>query len=366
MLRASLALVGIGLVGSPLLAETPPDVAARVQALSHPRYAEREKAARDLEVIGEPALKSLREAAQSTDEELRARAQLLADRIERNARSQRLLEAPKLALRFDKTPLEKAVAEFAAKAQRRVILDRAAVKNADRTVTLDTGRVPYWEAVDAFYKAAGLVEDDEPFTPPPPGTGVRSGPGPASGLGVRPGQSTMIRLMDGEPAGSVAAGQAFRVHALRANFGQNRFDDVKGTVTLHLDVEAAPGVAVREVVGIEVRKAIADDGRELPAAYPEPPGVIGSELDGQMAIRQMIAVNDLMLSGGMGAFGQPQAVTVKTEGLRPRKLAELQGVVVARVVTPPEPVVTLRRLLDGSGREATVDGTTVRVLDLSV
>src|SRR4051794_18049635 len=103
MLRGRfLGLVGTSLLAVPLAAQTPDPLAGKVQNLAHPRYAEREKAARELEAAGEPALAALKPALQSKDEELRARAAAVADRIERTARSQRLLVAPKLTLKFDK------------------------------------------------------------------------------------------------------------------------------------------------------------------------------------------------------------------------------------------------------------------------
>jgi hypothetical protein len=56
---------------------------------------------------------------------------------------------------------------------------------------------------------------------------------------------------------------------------------------------------------------------------------------------------------------------LKTDGRRPRKLAELQGTVVARVIAPPEPLVTVNRLLRPGAREVTADGVTVQVKDVS-
>jgi hypothetical protein len=350
------------LAAAPLAAQPADSLDAKVRALGHPRYAERERAARDLEAIGEPALKTLREFAKSNDEELRTRAAVVADRIERSLRSERLLAAPKLALKFDRTPLGPAVVEFAAKSRRHVVLDKAAVKNPDRTVTLDTGEVPYWEAVEAFYRAAGLVEDDEPFAAPPPG----SGPGPGARAGGRlagPGVTNSIRLVDGEP-GPVAADRAFRVRALRAGFGQNKYDDIKGEVTFHLDVDPAPGLVVREIVGIEVRKAVTDDGRPLAPAYPSPPPATDFAYAEQLILRQIvIASGNPMVEGGPGAAAY--AVTLKTGGIRPRKLAELHGTVVARVTAPPEPLVTVDGLLRPGARQATADGITLQVKNVS-
>src|SRR5262245_25802382 len=128
-----LGLVGLALLAAPLVAQTPDPLAGKVQNLAHPRYVEREKAARELEAAGEPALAALKPALNSKDEELRARAAVVAERIEQAVRSDRLLAAPKLALKFDKTPLDQAVREFSAKTQIRVMLDKSKIKNPDRT-----------------------------------------------------------------------------------------------------------------------------------------------------------------------------------------------------------------------------------------
>src|SRR5215216_5874554 len=137
-------------------------VEAAVAKLAAPRYAEREKAARDLEAIGEPALKALKAAQASADEEVRARAKVLVDKIELAERSRRLLEAPKLSLMFPDYPLDTAVQEFARQSGIRVAYHPAPGVDTKRKVSLDTGPLPYWEAVHAFYKAAGLTEDVAP------------------------------------------------------------------------------------------------------------------------------------------------------------------------------------------------------------
>src|SRR5262245_38488390 len=90
------------LLAVPLAAQAPDSFDAKVQGLTHPRYAEREKAARELIAVGEPALKALRAVSTSPDPELRARAAYVAEKIDRAVRSERLLIAPKLALKFDK------------------------------------------------------------------------------------------------------------------------------------------------------------------------------------------------------------------------------------------------------------------------
>ena len=356
--------LGIALLAvAPLAAQPADSLDTKVRALAHPRYSEREKAARDLEAIGEPALKALREVAKSSDEELRTRAVAVADRIERALRSERLLAAPKLALKFDMVPLDRAIAEFASKAQMQFVFDKAKVKDASRTVTLDTGEVPYWEAVEAFYRAAGLTEDDSPPDPKRPDLYRRPKYEPSP---FRHPLSRLphIRLIDGAPLEPADVTRAFRVRALPPGVEENKYDDLKGEVTFHLDVDPAPGLAVREIIGIEVRKAVTDDGRTLAAAYPALPPAAGLGLEEQVIIKQvMIANGNLLVEDMPGA--RAHAITLKTGGLRPKKLTELQGTVVARVVAPPEPVVTVNQLLRPGTHEATADGITVQIKDVA-
>ena len=54
--------------------------------------------------------------------------------------------------------------------------------------------------------------------------------------------------------------------------------------------------------------------------------------------QKVVIVNgDLVIDGQAGPAGPHFPVTLKVIGDRPRRLAELQGTVVARVIAPPEP-----------------------------
>src|SRR5262249_37743399 len=141
--------------------------------------------------------------------------------------------------------------------------------------TLDTGEVPLWEAVQSFYAAAGLAETETPVPAPPTEKDMafRAGRQVLITSSVHMNQvigPTVIRLADGKPDLPVDLGRALRVRALPATFAQNKYDDVKGEITFHLDVDAVPSLSVQEIVGVDVRRATADDGRALSPAYPPP------------------------------------------------------------------------------------------------
>lgn len=342
-------------LATPLLADTPDPYEAKVQALTHPRYAEREKAARDLVNAGEPALKALRAASTSADPELRTRAGAVAERIDRALRSERLLAAPKIAIKLDKVPLQQAVIDVGKKTGLRFQLEPTKDADFRRLVTLDTGEVPFWDAVQAFYRAAGLMENHLPPTGSPAQTEemrkVRAIQRMRRMTEVPIGGESLLRLTDGKSALPVAATKAIRVQALPANFGENKFDAATGELTLHLGVDAAPSLPVQEIIGIEVRRATGDNRQVLAPAYPVQPVVAGFPGVEQLLVaKQIVVLADDMLVGELSGSGSRFPVTLKTGGMRPRELAELEGVVVARIVAPPEPIITVPDVF-GKGKE---------------
>jgi hypothetical protein len=155
---------------------------------------------------------------------------------------------------------------------------------------------------------------------------------------ARPANNRLL-LIDGPAPIPAATGHALRVRALPANFAQNRFDAEKGEFTLHLDVDKVPTLNLQEVFGVEIRRATTPDRQALVPMYP-PALSSGFDLGDMIAARQVIILQgELQIDGTPGGPYYP--VTLKTHGERPRLLAELEGVVVARVLTPPEPLATV-------------------------
>jgi len=147
-----------------------------------------------------------------------------------------------------------------------------------------------------------------------------------------------------------------RVQALPAGFGQNKFDAQSGELTLHLLAQPAPGASVREIVGIEVRNSVADDRRVLVPAYP-PSLIAGGQFAGEILMAQQAMIVDVEGSVGPQSLSIPQPVTLKTGSVRPRQLAVLEGVVVARVMSPPEAIVTVADVFGkGMGQSQAADG----------
>ncbi|HVK09306.1 MAG TPA: hypothetical protein VM597_11060 [Gemmataceae bacterium] len=356
------ALLAAGLLTVATYADTPDAAGVAVSRLASPRYAEREKAAKDLEALGPAALKALTAAQASPDEEVRARARVIRDRIELVERSKRLLEAPTLRFQFADTPLDIAVSEFVRQTGLRVNYAPKPGADAKRKVSLDTSPLPYWEAVDAFYKAAGLTEDGPPPEAPDKKvlmtTGGRAQVILRSRLTMSPPGGLPTPLTDGAMTGPAASDRAVRVRALPPSFPGSKYDDIKGEVTIQLDVDAAPAVGLQEIVGVEVRGAAAEDGRPLAAAHPDlEPAAVDYGFSGRA---QFVVIDDLTFPSATPDRQVP--VVLKSGGLRPRALSELSGVLIARVQAPPEPLVAVENLLDARGKTATADGFALTVL----
>src|SRR5262245_4695377 len=150
-------------------------IADLVKRLGGSAFADREKAANELEAIGTPALDALRKAAQSDEPERKKRAEELVKRIEAKAATARTLAAKCVRLTYSDTPLAEAVADFKAKSGYDIALSDPAGALKDRKVTLDTGDVTFWQAVGKFCDASGLTEAMAPTPVPAPAAGGGGG-----------------------------------------------------------------------------------------------------------------------------------------------------------------------------------------------
>jgi hypothetical protein len=176
-------LLGVGLLGlttMPAPAEAPDaaKIAKLVEQLGSDSFADRQKANDALDAIGEPALEALRKATSSTDAEVRKRAKELVDKIEKRSYNSRALAAKMVHLQYKDTPLPDAVADFAKKSGYLIVLHDPDGKLKDKKITLDTGKVTFWNAMEQFCLKAGLT-DGNPNAMPMGGWRMIGGPGGA-------------------------------------------------------------------------------------------------------------------------------------------------------------------------------------------
>src|SRR5262249_6200842 len=171
-----LALTLLAVPAAPLHADdkaAAPTPAQLVERLGSFEFGERQEAMRALDALGEPALAALKAGLRGPDMEVRRRRDELIDKIELRLESARMIQTKRLHLTYKDTPLSEAVADFGRKASCTVELAGDQSRLAGRKVTLDTGMVPFWDALDQFCAKASLVElglTPNPETAPRPGS----------------------------------------------------------------------------------------------------------------------------------------------------------------------------------------------------
>src|SRR5947208_1919212 len=157
-LVAGLALLGTAgpRTGS---ADEPSDRIERlVKQLGSPKFADRERAKRELQAIGTPALEALKKAAAADDGEVGRRARDLAAELGQKALTERVLGGKKVRLSLKDTPVIDAVDELVRQSGYNIQIQGEVAALAKRKVTLETGDTTFWPAFDRLCLKAGLVE----------------------------------------------------------------------------------------------------------------------------------------------------------------------------------------------------------------
>jgi hypothetical protein len=165
-------LVGLTLAAGPARGDDAARIARLIEQLGADTFAEREAASKALDQIGAPALEAVQKATRSRDAEVRKRAAELAGKIGRRAASEAALSPKMVHLVFKDTPVGEAVRGLADKSGYRVVLSDPDGKLKGKAVTLDTGKVTFWAALDKLCGAAGVIElDPHAAYPGRPATG---------------------------------------------------------------------------------------------------------------------------------------------------------------------------------------------------
>jgi hypothetical protein len=244
-LLALLPLLGLG---------SSPDPVALSRQLGSPRFSERQEAAAALEALGDEALPALRGARTAQDPEVRSRAAVLADAIERR----RLLRPTRVRLDFRDQPPEEVIRALADRSgiPLRLIPGERPVRLPGRITLLDPAPIPFWEALDRLCHAAGLQ----------PSLGV---PPPIDGRSEAPG----LLLQPGPPLRFLSDHGPFRVWAVRFHhqrdlvFDREPADPAPPAADeqffLQLQVLVEPRLWVRQAGPVRRLVALDDRGQTL-------------------------------------------------------------------------------------------------------
>jgi hypothetical protein len=344
-------------------------IARLVGQLGSEVYREREAAMKALEGEGIAALAALRPARASADEEIGRRARDLVARIERRLDGQQVLAPRRIKLNYRDVPLEAALLDLSRKTGFPITLDSTAGKAAERTVSLQTEEISFWEAIDQFNLAAGVR--DKSVSPADRSSGNMTQIIIINGNIFVPQQigrdgeeaDDRLVLLDGKgPALPTHYCGALRIRALPPGTGIAGERVLTGQAVLGLEVTPEPGLTWQKTVGVRLTRAIDDEGQSLEqvilATAEAPPSYRTS--------RGMIVVNGMVLDREPTSSASARQVPVRVkQGAKPAKtLTELSGLIVGLVQTPPQPLVRVNNVLDAVGQTVAGGfGGSVKVLE---
>ncbi len=255
------------------------------------------------------------------------------------------LAPTKVHLKFDNTPIDQAVAELSRKIGYFIFLDDIDGKLKNRTITLDTGEVTFWEAVEKVCAEAKLVEGlpalalapkELPKLPPLPKPGekiplIKIGDGTPIFRTIR----GVMTLKDGKPLDlPTDTATAVRIKPSRLFVPAS----TPGEVTCGLKVSPEPKLRWNETLGIRIDKAVDDNGQVL----------------------QQIKKTNVPKFGGSFGGGTPgplendnvaQVAVRLSKGAKETKmLKELRGVISASVSVFGSEVLTVNDIVKSQGK----------------
>ncbi len=130
-----------------------------VKQLGAKGFADREDAQKELETIGAPAIELLRKTLKDPDPEVSKRAGDVVRKFEEKALTASVLAPKKVNLSLKNVSVADAVAQLAKQSGYSVTIeekDKAVLSN--RKITLETGEVTFFEALDQLCAKGGMVE----------------------------------------------------------------------------------------------------------------------------------------------------------------------------------------------------------------
>jgi hypothetical protein len=337
---------------------TPEQINTLVARLGSREFKAREAAGLALEGLGSKALPALAAARDNEDPEIRRRAVVLAERIEQRVKSARILRPKYVQLVCKNMTVPDAVAELAKKSGFAVQLDaNARGRLLSRKLTIDTGEVSFWEALDRLCAKAGLVET-------PPKEQPQQAYNPYGGWGYNPYQRQQhtpgpITLTDGKPEKlPTAYVGAVRVRLLSPRHPLVGFGKDDDETMFGLEVESEPRLQWRGVGGLRILRAVDDNGLTMiqPSLYV-----------GDQSVQESLIANVAWFdgsgwqNGGGGGESHQVPVRLRLRGKPSHRLAELRGLLTARVQSPPQDLITIPNVLKANGTYKGPDNRIVKI-----
>jgi hypothetical protein len=334
-----------------------------IRQLGSEEFRQRQEASRGLERLGASALPALQQAAQTdADPEICRRAEELVRLISHQVENARLLKPKLVRLVYKDTAVPAAVADFAAKTGFKIELQGDTSRISGRRITLDTGAVSFWEALDQFCRQAGLSERSTAAAASPRGQRAGQVIIRETRYGTPQPSDNRLHLVDGPPSQLPAwRSSSVRVRALSPATPLPGLVKTADETFVSLDVLPEPALAWDGVIDVRIDRAIDDQDQQLGQAATQLPAAhLGNDM--------VFMANGMVITDDGSYMPGPRGqVPVRLQrGERPSKfLKELAGSVAVRVLKA-EALVTVERLLQAGGQKVRgVDGDSIKVLDIT-
>jgi hypothetical protein len=347
-------------------------IAALITQLGGPKYKARQAAQRSLLEIGTPALDALRQASRGKDAEVRSRALDLIKLIEKRDETAKILAPTKVRLRYKDTPLATALADLRKKTGLTIHVPLTPEKLRGRKITLATGEVTLWEAVDRFCQEAGLV--DQNLLPgsrkinPRTDTDeererliylqrlrraqLRQGGIYEGDLELAGGAPRQLVLVEGKsPVLSTVYLGAVRIQVIPANLATYGLRKKPGEPAVALVVRYEPKVQWYTLVHLGIGGARDENGQEVKAKKPldDLPSPFDDNPYGDVRI---IASSSANWSSATRSPVQGIPVCFQAGDGSAKVIKELRGKIEARVQGLPRELMAIDNILKAEGKSA--------------
>ena len=333
-----------------------------IEKLGDPVFTEREVAQKQLLQAGVENLLPLELAAVThADAEVRQRSALIAQELQRTANSAKHITAKLVKLESINEPLDKAVANLRTQTGINLQLDPKRVKDLQRLITVNTGTVPVWEAIEQFRVAANLQEIfREELSGAPVGSADQylgrrrvSNYGPVANASLSANQVPVTWVDGNAMILSGDRSSAIRVMALPARFPGNRIIRGSGQVIFNLDVTPPTDLRWDEVTTVRIERAEDETGRPIMISQPTATPITNNYYNeaffggGIQVAWQLDGVVELQANKRPNPRIVP--VTLKSDDRMIRSLKVLHGSVVGVVTLTNQEVMSFAGLSKSIG-----------------
>ena len=135
-----------------------PAISEMIKSLGDSSFELREKAEKDLGLVGEPALEQLRKARKSEDPEIRRRTESLIKKIETESDNKKLIDPKKITMKHVDAPVTEVIADLVKQSGYRIVLEDKSRALETKKITVEMKDASFWEALQTISVKANLVE----------------------------------------------------------------------------------------------------------------------------------------------------------------------------------------------------------------